>query len=125
MSSDLLDSVDLARADKISVIIISIVRLIACVNADYHSPNLDHNFAPIVIWSETESNIAIVCGRTLYSRLDVLCSDTDTSLSSFLSAYPVPYPYGITYTKQAVRPLVLEAQRLNGARQGYQLESFR
>ena len=47
-----------------SVIIISIVRLVALVDVrNVHSPDLDWNFALIGVWTETESNIAIVCGK--------------------------------------------------------------
>ena len=53
----------LTLANLGSVIIVSIVRLVALVDVDLHSPDLDWNFAPIGVWTETESNIAIVCGK--------------------------------------------------------------
>lgn len=40
----------------------SIVRLVALLNVDLHSSDLDWIFAPVGIWTEVESNIAIVCG---------------------------------------------------------------
>ncbi len=45
-----------------SVCIISIVRLVALVNEDLVSPDMDWNFAQVGVWTVTESNIAIVSG---------------------------------------------------------------
>ena len=43
--------------------IISIVRLVTVVDVDLNSPDLDWNFAPLIVWTVTESNIAVVCGK--------------------------------------------------------------
>lgn len=41
------------------------VRLIIVVSVDLKSPDLDWNMAPSVVWSITESNIAVVCGKEI------------------------------------------------------------
>ncbi|KAL9129396.1 MAG: hypothetical protein Q9175_007303 [Cornicularia normoerica] len=43
------------------IIIISIVRLVALVQTDLTSPDLDWNLAFVGVWSATEGNMAIVC----------------------------------------------------------------
>lgn len=45
----------------------SVVRLIALVQVDLHSPDLDWNYSLVGVWTVAETNIAIVCGRRSYS----------------------------------------------------------
>ncbi|KAI4224930.1 MAG: hypothetical protein L6R36_004289 [Xanthoria steineri] len=43
------------------VIIVSIVRCVILVGIDLKSVDLNYNFAPLGVWTETEANIAILC----------------------------------------------------------------
>ena len=51
------------RTDRLSVVIVSIIRLVNLVNADFNSQDTTWNIAPVIMWSGTEINIAIVCGK--------------------------------------------------------------
>lgn len=41
----------------------SIVRLVTLIQVDLHSPDLDWNYSLVGVWTVTETNIAVVCGR--------------------------------------------------------------
>ncbi len=51
---------------KISVTVISIVRLTILLKIDLNSPDVDYNFVGFVSWSIAESNMAIVAGTPYF-----------------------------------------------------------
>ena len=65
-------AVRLDHLTKISVTVISIVRLTILLKIDLDSPDLDYNFVGFVSWSIAESNMAIVAGTQsyVYARKD-------------------------------------------------------
>ncbi|KAF2233444.1 hypothetical protein EV356DRAFT_201211 [Viridothelium virens] len=46
------------------IIVVSIVRLVYFINVDLKSPDLDYNFAYGGVWTATEADMAVVCGKS-------------------------------------------------------------
>ena len=93
------------NANHLSVIIVSIVRCVILVRIDLKSVDLNYNFAPLGVWTETEANIAILCGQCLSSvkhPVDVrqlICH----SMPAFLPTLTVFYSHRLSSPDWTIR----------------------